>query len=48
MIEGITKPEGDVDGDNLKLNPKEIRPHLGGIDFGKMEGREELDVERDG
>mgnify|MGYP000630973941 CR=1 FL=1 len=37
MIEAITKPEGEVDGDNLILHPQEPKPHLPNVDFNKME-----------
>ena len=40
MIEPYKKSQGDVDGDNLILNPKVPQPHLPNIDFKKMEGRE--------
>ena len=39
--EGITKEEGDVDGDNLLINPDKPDKHLGTVDFGKMIGRPE-------
>jgi hypothetical protein len=39
MMDPITKPEGDVDGDNLILHPHEPKAHLPDINFSKMEGR---------
>jgi hypothetical protein len=39
LLDPITKPEGNSDGDNLILNPKRLEDHLPNIDFKKMEGR---------
>lgn len=39
LIDPITKPEGNSDGDNLILEPQQPKPHLPNIDFAKMEGR---------
>lgn len=39
LIDPITKPEGDYDGDNLIIDPQPLKPHLPNVDFKKMEGR---------
>lgn len=41
MIDAIVKPEGDVDGDNLILNPKKLEDHLPNIEFKKIVGRDD-------
>ena len=39
MIDPIEKPEGNVDGDNLLLNPDKIKKRLPNIDFKKYASR---------
>jgi len=41
--EAIEKPEGDVAGDNLILNPQLLEKHLPTFDFKKLEGRKEVE-----
>lgn len=48
LIDPIVKPEGHSTGDNLILNPKPFEEHLPNIDWGKMEGRGEAELERAG
>jgi hypothetical protein len=48
LIEPIVKPEGHSAGDNLILNPKPLEEHLPNIDWGKMEGRGENEIDRSG
>ena len=46
MLDPITKPEGHSAGDNLILNPQEPQPHLPNIEFQKMEGRPEQEIDK--
>lgn len=48
LIDPIVKPEGPSDGDNLILNPKPIEEHLPNMQFKKMVGRDEFEIDREG
>ena len=48
LIDPIVKPEGDADGDNLILHPKDFEEHLPNVDFKKMQGRDLEEVDRNG
>jgi hypothetical protein len=48
LIDPIVKPEGHSAGDNLILNPKPLEDHLPNMEWKKMEGRDEMEIDRNG